>query len=355
MSRWEEEFNNHPIHETLLQMRRFLKNVSNKDIDDNHKAERSRIRSVFIALKISVENTDPNLLPHHLLTGLNDQIHNTGFYGEMSNYASSKDVDLLMSANDIFTNEIDIDSLMSATAFPLKTEKTIRTEYDRFYQVISTKENEIKNILESNKQQLSDMRDLIEKKTEDISNNQSLFDKSVDQIYTEIEEKREDVRKLHGLVITEGIAGGFKENADAEKKIADVWRRISMGIYMVIPAWIGWTTYGVDLPDAIFDWPVYSQLGPFSIAAFIVAKFASNQSNLHRTNAGRMRQFYLETEAFNPFIDSLPEPRQHILTEEFTRHIFGQNYNTEEKPKSSWFQNRPIKNPKEWVRSSDVA
>ena len=365
MSRWKEEFENHQIHETLKEVRRFLKNASSEDIDDNHKTERSRMRKVLLALKASVENMDTDISPLSPLDNLNNQLHRTGFFDYMESYSSAGDVEDLKNANNIFTRDISIGSIASSAVFPPKNEKSMEIEYDRFHIEVSNKENEIKTIFEETNQKFSEIGSLVEKKTETINRYHDELKEEMKRVYSEAEEKIEEIRKFHGIVVTSSMAGGFKVAADWEQKNANRWRRFSMGFYLSILGWAVFITIlSVNVSLEVFGdvknfeildgWSLFIKIASFSVPAFIAAQFAIRQSTMHRKNEYRMRQLYLETEAFNPFIAELAPETQEVLIEEFARHIFGQHHNIDEKFKSSWIQKKISKSIDKWS-NPDVA
>ncbi|WP_432415189.1 hypothetical protein ACRHM7_17790 [Chromohalobacter israelensis] len=84
---------------------------------------------------------------------------------------------------------------------------------------------------------LIDIKSRAEDEVKDISKKhddslRSVFDGFSEEVKTRSEDignKHQSVLDIHELVATDGVAGGYKKNADDEKVSADNWRRISLG------------------------------------------------------------------------------------------------------------------------------
>lgn len=190
---------------------------------------------------------------------------------------------------------------------------------------------------------LIDIKSRAEDEVKDISKKhddslRSVFDGFSEEVKTRSEDignKHQSVLDIHELVATDGVAGGYKKNADDEKVSADNWRRISLGCYGIILAWVvlkGVLGFNVYL-DGEFQWPVMIMTLSITGVAFVAAQFASRQSRVHRVNEQRMRWFSLEVKAIDPFISSLPTEQQHELKRQLSERLFGQDRVADEKPK----------------------
>jgi hypothetical protein len=51
--------------------------------------------------------------------------------------------------------------------------------------------------------------------------------------------------------------------------------------------------------------------------------YASKQSNLHRINERKMRAFFLQVQAFDPFVKNLPDDARSELKRQLSERIFG--------------------------------
>jgi hypothetical protein len=153
------------------------------------------------------------------------------------------------------------------------------------------------------------------------------FEASVTDTLQDINQKHQSVLDIHELVANDGVAGGYKKNADEERSAANTWRIISMLCYGLILVWVvfkGWLGFGVAATGTL-DWPVIVTTVSVTAVAFVAAQFASRQSRLHRINEQRMRWFALEVKAIDPFISSLPIEMQQELKRQLSERLFGQD------------------------------
>lgn len=75
-------------------------------------------------------------------------------------------------------------------------------------------------------------------------------------------------------------------------------------------------------PERLFWSEIFKGL---SLTALLIstAVYASKQSTLHRLNERRARSFFLQVQAFDPFISDLPEDKKVALKEILSGKIFG--------------------------------
>ncbi|MBE0403081.1 hypothetical protein [Halomonas citrativorans] len=148
----------------------------------------------------------------------------------------------------------------------------------------------------------------------------------------DISERHQSIKDIHELVAEDGIAGGYKKNADEEKRAANLWRWITMGCYSLIILWVffknklGFETY----IENVVQWPVMVITISITAIALIAARFSSKQSTIHLINEQKMRWFALEVKAIDPFISSLPEPEKNELKKQLTEKLFCQQKGEEE-------------------------
>lgn len=102
----------------------------------------------------------------------------------------------------------------------------------------------------------------------------------------EMNTKHQEILTLHGLVTTDGVAGGYKKGADEERSAATIWSGISMVCYGLILLWAlskGKLGFGIASATGI-DWPVVVTTISVTAVAFVAAQFAGKQSRIHRIN-----------------------------------------------------------------------
>lgn len=198
------------------------------------------------------------------------------------------------------------------------------------------------------------------------------FDNYTEEIHrktAEINAKHQEILTLHGLVTTDGVAGGYKKGADEEWWAATIWSGISMICYSLIMLWVifkGRLGFGVAVSpvagvavdentpatnsdggntitggisgaidavaSSVIDWPLVVTTLSITAVALVAAQYAGRQSRVHRMNEQRLRWFSFEIAAIDPFISSLPPETQKQMKEKLTEKLFGQDRVIEERP-----------------------
>ena len=192
-----------------------------------------------------------------------------------------------------------------------------------------------------------------------------LYANDVKEKTGEINTKHQEILTLHGLVTTDGVAGGYKKGADEEWWAATIWSGISMLCFGIIVLWVifkgklgfGITTSTtaasvgevnpVEVSDANgiidtlnnvslsgTDWPLVVATLSITAVALIAAQFAGRQSRVHRMNEQRLRWFSFEIAAIDPFISSLTPDQQKEMKTNLAEKLFGQDRVIEDRPKT---------------------
>ena len=107
----------------------------------------------------------------------------------------------------------------------------------------------------------------------------------------EMKVKHDEILELHGLVTTDGVAGGYKKGADDEKLAAFGWSVVSMICYGLILLWVvfkGKLGFGIADMSGV-DWPIVVTTVSVTAVTFVAAQYAGKQSRIHRMNEQRMR------------------------------------------------------------------
>ena len=149
--------------------------------------------------------------------------------------------------------------------------------------------------------------------------------------------KHEAILEIHGLVGTDGVAGGYQKGANDEQGSANRWRMTSMGALALAAIWIlvkYWS--GLDLtPTGAVNWAEVATAASLTLVLLGTAGYAARQSKLHRETEQHMRWFALEVKAIDPFLSSLPVEHQNELKSQLVQKLFGQNHLTADKSESS--------------------
>ena len=147
-------------------------------------------------------------------------------------------------------------------------------------------------------------------------------------IKTDMDEKHDNIKKLHGLVGVDSVAGGYKKNADDEKRQASLWRWISIVALISAAIWPAFKFFGwfKPLEGGTFNWPEIITAASLISIFLGIAAYTSKQSKMHRDNERISRSFALETKALDPFMSSLEPTEQQQIKGELIRKMFGQQY-----------------------------
>lgn len=192
-------------------------------------------------------------------------------------------------------------------------------------------------LIDFKKESSEKTKNIIKEHDDNFKESLKKFDENIENKTQDVNKKHKSILDIHGLVATDGVAGGYKKNADDEKESADNWRKISLALYLMIFAWIilkqflGYEFYS----NNEFQWPIIVMALSVTGISFVAAQFASRQSRIHRINEQRMRWFSLEVKAIDPFISSLPLEHQHVLKRQLSEKLFGQDRVADEKTQDS--------------------
>ncbi len=183
----------------------------------------------------------------------------------------------------------------------------------------------------------AEIKDISAKHTEKL---QTAFDKyqsDAEARIVDMKAKHEAILEIHGLVGTDGVAGGYQKGATDEHAAANRWRMISMGALGLAGVWI-LVKYclGFDLtPAGEVNWAEVVTAASLTLVLLGAAGYAARQSKLHRETEQHMRWFALEVKAIDPFLSSLPVEQQNELKNQLSQKLFGQNRLSADKSEGS--------------------
>ena len=166
---------------------------------------------------------------------------------------------------------------------------------------------------------------LIESNNVALIEKQSLFDKAIEEINKDAQKRHDDIVKLHNLVAHDSVTGGYKSIADREYDAAQLWRKGAIACIIATIVWLLISLFCFKptlYPEKLF-WMQVAKSVSLTALLLSFAVYASKQSTLHRINERKSRTFFLQVQAFDPFIANLPEEAQRALKEELSKRIFG--------------------------------
>lgn len=144
------------------------------------------------------------------------------------------------------------------------------------------------------------------------------------QLIEDIEAKKKQAAQIVQVVGNIGVTGNYQQIANTETEKADIWRRITVGIFAGGIAVAAFTFYKFwDQPFSPENaWSVVIRL-LYAVAITAPAWYTARESARHRTNADQARQTELELASIGPFIELMPEDKKIAIREELTRVYFG--------------------------------
>ncbi|MCE5973426.1 hypothetical protein LZA78_08040 [Sinirhodobacter sp. WL0062] len=145
------------------------------------------------------------------------------------------------------------------------------------------------------------------------------------EIIEDSNDKHLSIIKLYELVALDSVTGGHKNIADREFKAAQLWRRVTIGSIAATITWILFSIFCFTptLTPAPLFWLQIAKSLSLTALLLSFAVYASKQAALHRINERKARSFFLQVQAFDPFIASLPEDTQHEMKKSLSVRIFG--------------------------------
>ncbi|MCL1628578.1 hypothetical protein M3N55_07530 [Roseibaca sp. V10] len=99
MSRWKNEFESHPIHETLRHASAWL-DVEVEDTDLEFEEERRRLRKILETLASVISGLDGDFVPQKLIDQLQQHLQQPPFFQQLQAYAASPQTSYLQAANN---------------------------------------------------------------------------------------------------------------------------------------------------------------------------------------------------------------------------------------------------------------
>ena len=192
---------------------------------------------------------------------------------------------------------------------------------------------------------MREIRTKSESETKEISAKHNERLKSAFETYTkDVQERLEDMKakhaailEIHGLVGTDGVAGGYQKTATDEHKAANTWRIVAMVSLGLAAAWLMlkfFLGFGETSAGGV-NWAELVTAGSLTLVLLAAAGYASRQSKTHRDLEQQMRWFSLEVKAIDPFLSSLEDTDQKELKKQLSERLFGKDRTAHQAKKGS--------------------
>jgi len=141
MSRWDDEFSNHAIHQTLIEVRECL-DVEVEEPSSSLTSEKRRLLKVLDLIEEAVSGLDPEVMPTSVLNGINQLMRHPNFWGQVQAYKNNPDAPHLTNANAQIDSQLPaIYQLfgMQKEKRVLKLNKSVEKSFDDFVKIIEAK------------------------------------------------------------------------------------------------------------------------------------------------------------------------------------------------------------------------
>lgn len=146
---------------------------------------------------------------------------------------------------------------------------------------------------------------------------------------TELENIKIKASNLFQIIGNIGVTGDFQNNAEKNRKSANIWRVIALVSMLVA---VGGAIVVVwRFPSTDLGWQ-YTALKLITAIAFTVpSAYAARESTKHRELERKYRKMELELSSIDPFIENITQEKREQLKTTIADRIFGQpEYNNEE-------------------------
>lgn len=145
MSRWDEQFEKHPIHTTLKELSTLI-NFEFDDTDGEEQSEKRRLLKLATFFEETLNGLDAELIPYTLLDQANTAIRNQNLWNQFTAYNSSGASQHLKNANEQLNNVlVQFSQLLSIAKRSEVTEplKGLEKSLDEFADTISSKKEKL--------------------------------------------------------------------------------------------------------------------------------------------------------------------------------------------------------------------
>ena len=148
----------------------------------------------------------------------------------------------------------------------------------------------------------------------------SIGDKG-DALLKELQDRREKASEIVGIISRTGMAGGYQQEADDERKQADFWRWVTVASMLAIVALATWMVVTVATESAE---TVDLMAKAFaSLTLGILAGYAGREAGKHRRREQRNRRLQLELSSIDAYLETLPDDERNAIKGALADRLFG--------------------------------
>ena len=136
---------------------------------------------------------------------------------------------------------------------------------------------------------------------------------------------QDEIEKISGLLVDKGITFEFKDRALSEEAKAAKWRNLSVLTIAFTLFWLMGSVFGLwvkseqaEHANVVF----LVQQAAVTIVLLLGTAYFSKQSAVHRNEGRAAYRTAMELNAIGPYLNSLPQERQHELKEKMAEKFF---------------------------------
>ncbi len=227
MNRWQEQFENHPIHETLREIEKLLE-VERQDMTHDERVERRRFLKIISTYQEILSQLDPEIIPPQLLDNINSQLRGE-IFNQLTLSKSHPGPTYLRNANDQISNLLGNLCQLLAMEKKSVSEKPLR-DLEKLIDDFSLTLNTKKEKFESELNKISTAVYEYERQINDLSNTINAKKQETDTLISEWQKQfshAQDTRSQDFIRDQKNMKSEYeawreKTKKDAESKINDI-------------------------------------------------------------------------------------------------------------------------------------
>jgi len=165
--------------------------------------------------------------------------------------------------------------------------------------------------------------ELIVNAKKNIENVESSTKKIVDELFIDLEDKKEQAENIVNAIASTGMTGGFQKVANNAEESKKRWQKLTVFSLAGLISFAIIAFFGTIEPTF--------QLGKFGARAFvalsfaILAAYAAKQADKNSEIEKKNRKLELEFASIEPYLSKLPIDKQNLLKEKLAEKWFAQN------------------------------
>jgi hypothetical protein len=386
MSRWDEQFQNHPAVQAVARLQSVLEGLSPADADAL--AEVERLRKIAAYVRAALNRADPELVSEQTLNEIGSSIGTVT--NAIENFKNDPNIAYIQSANNdaapllyaagrlpVPIEPGDFDDMRERASSYRRSvgqflhqiedevrgahtnidevrshSEGIRTESDsevgrlsaRVEELIATigqQEARLDNAVARVEEQFSNAEAQRAQRFEELTNDTrkegtelvqelrqatteqlGLITQDADTTLEELNKQVEDARTLVATLGAIGVSGGYGEYARKQEKSANVWRLVVVGSLAVLA--IAALVSLWTLPSGGIDWEHFATRLFATGSLVALAGYAANQSTKHRRAEREARKAEIELAALDPYLALFDAAERNKIKAEVALRMFGQ-------------------------------